>query len=69
VVRTDFGEVDFGLTAEVVGADAEGWARLKLLPFTVDPESWGTVPGAPSVEGVEVGSDGHPVVSVPGLVA
>jgi KamA family protein len=68
VVRTAFGEVDFGLSGKVVGSDADGWARLALLAYTVDG-SGEVVPGLARGDEVEVDPNGHPIVSVPGLIA
>lgn len=68
VVRTDFGEVDFGVTGVLVGTDDEGWARMKLLAYAVD-ENGEIAPGRAAGRDLELDTDGHPIVSVPGLIA
>jgi L-lysine 2,3-aminomutase len=68
VIRTALGEVDFGLTGIVVGEDDEGWAKVKLLAYPVDARRE-IAPGIPVPDAVEIDPDGHPIVTVPGLVA
>ena len=67
VIRTSLGEVDFGLTGTLAGADGDGWARVRLLAYTVDDARDGA-PGIPLPDDAEIDPDGHPIVSVPGLV-
>jgi hypothetical protein len=66
VVLTPLGEVDLGLTAEPIGCDKQGRARLRLLSFRASDgrrvEPWGDLP-----DGVERDHDGHLIISVPGL--
>jgi L-lysine 2,3-aminomutase len=66
VIRTGLGECDLGLTAEPVGVDADGHARVRLLPYTVtrvgEVEPWGVLP-----DDSEIDPDGRPIVVVPGL--
>jgi L-lysine 2,3-aminomutase len=66
VIQTAVGEVDLGLTSEVVGIDGGGSTRLRLLPFVVSDECvvepWGELP-----DPIEADPDGHPIVTVPGL--
>jgi len=66
VVLTPLGEVDLGLTAEPTGCDDKGRARLRLLTFAACEEdsagTWGRLP-----EGADVDSEGHPIVTIPGL--
>jgi len=68
VIRTELGEVDFGLTAELAGADDDGWARVKLLAYTFD-DFRALQPDFTWPEGVEVDREGHPIVTVSGLTA
>jgi lysine 2,3-aminomutase len=67
VVRTILGDVDLWLTALPLGNNDEGSVLLNLLPYDQDyfktfyPDfNW---PG-----GVEIDAEGHPIVTVPGLV-
>jgi L-lysine 2,3-aminomutase len=66
VVQTSLGEADFGLSAEPIGVDANGHARLRLLSHRVDDSGnvtpWGQLPAD-----AEVDPEGHPVVTIPGL--
>jgi len=68
VIRTVLGEVDFGLTAELAGADDDRWARVKLLAYTLE-DFKALQPDFSCPEGVEVDDEGHPIVAVPGLTA
>jgi len=67
VVRTSLGDADLGLTALVMGADDEGNALLKLLPYDKDYFT-ALDPGFTWPGGVETEGDGHPVLAVDGLV-
>lgn len=67
VVRTPLGDADLGLTALVMGANDEGNALLKLLPYNKDYFT-ALDPGFTWPEGVETDDDGHPVLAVDGLV-
>jgi len=66
IIRTSLGEVDFGLTSEIVHSDDKGNVYVKLLPYNLKyfksmyPEfSW--------PKGVNVDKNGHPIVNVNGL--
>ncbi len=66
IILTDLGEVDFGLSSELLEQEDGLWARL--LPYdlsyfqTIDPEyDW--------PEGVTTDNNGRPVVRVPGLTS
>jgi len=66
IISTVMGEVDFGLTSDILEADAKGRIIIKLKPYTLayyqsmDPEfKW--------PKGVKTSKHGHPVIPVPGL--
>ena len=66
IIATSLGEVDFGLSSQFVGSDG-GSLRIKLLPYdlayfqTMAPDfAWPAE--------VDADDDGHPVVSVGGLL-
>lgn len=66
IIRTNLGEVDFGLTSDIESASEEGDILLKLLPYNLDYyRSMDKTFEWP--DGVEIAGDGHPVVRVPGL--
>ncbi|HPQ40651.1 MAG TPA: radical SAM protein [bacterium] len=67
IIQTAIGEVDFGLTSDIVSTTDDGEVLLKLRPYTIeyyrslDPDfSWPA--------DVDIAGDGHPVVRVPGLI-
>jgi len=66
IIGTSLGEVDFGLTSEVVGSDEEGTIHLKLTPFDLDYYR-DLDPAFSWPESIQVDEDGHPIVPVPGL--
>ncbi|MFO7890205.1 MAG: radical SAM protein [bacterium] len=66
IIRSFLGEVDFGLTSEVIKSDDEGNIYIELLPYTLDYYQnmyskfiW--------PEDIQISKNGHPIVSVPGL--
>jgi L-lysine 2,3-aminomutase len=66
IIRTGLGEVDFGLSSEVVGAGEDGTVSIRIFPYhlayfrRMDPEyDW--------PEGITTDPEGHPIVSVPGI--
>ncbi len=67
VIATPLGEADPGLTAEVLESDGTS-VRLRLLAYTSDDYLRLDAAWTPP-EGVEIDPDGHPLVTVPGLVA
>ena len=65
IIRTDLGEVDFGLSSTICGTQAD--LSITLLPYdlayfmAMDPDfTW--------PEGVREDADGHPVMTVEGLM-
>lgn len=66
IIRTALGEVDFGLTSEVIKSDDEGSIYIELLPYTLDyyqnMYSKFTWP-----ENIQVSKNSHPIIPVPGL--
>ena len=66
IIETPLGDVDFGLTSEIVDSDSEGTIHLKLTPYTleyftdIDPDFvW--------PEFVRINNDGYPIIPVSGL--
>ena len=66
IIRTELGEVDYGLTSKVVEIDEEGRIFLKLLPYKLEyyinmfPDfSW--------PDKVKIEEDGTPIIQVDGL--
>ena len=68
IVSTDLGEVDFGLTAEVVNGYRRGLVRLRLTAYDLDYYR-SLDPDFRLPAGFEVDDEGHPIVTVPGLTA
>jgi len=68
IISTELGEVDFGLTAEVVDSSRRGRTRLRLTAYTLD-DYRALDPDFRVPEGVEVDDEGHPIVTVFGLTA
>jgi hypothetical protein len=66
VIRTELGEVDFGLCSSVVETDEEGRVLVKLLPYdlkyfqSLDPNF--TLPSQ-----VKKDKDGRPIIPVRGV--
>jgi hypothetical protein len=68
VVRTELGDVDFGIGGEVVDGDGRGGVRMRLVAF--DLEYYRSLdPVFELPEGVELDDDGHPIVTVEGMLA
>jgi len=67
ILRTPMGDADLGLTALVVGCDDNGLALLKLLPYNLDYFT-ALDAGFKWPEGTAVSDDGHPIVTIPGLL-
>jgi len=65
VVLTELGDVDFGLTSKI--SSVNGQMRLTLLPYTLDYYK-DMDPGYAWPEHVTTDDDGHPVVTVSGLI-
>jgi lysine 2,3-aminomutase len=68
IISTELGEVDFGLTAEVVDSSRRGRTRLRLTAYTLD-DYRALDPDFRLPEGVEVDDEGHTIVTVFGLTA
>ncbi|MBN1196978.1 MAG: radical SAM protein [Candidatus Aminicenantes bacterium] len=66
VIRSRFGEVDFGLTSDVIESDEQGRVFVKLLPYDL-AYFQRMDPGFSWPEDVRVDADGHPMVCIPGL--
>ncbi len=64
IIRTPLGEVDFGMTSRMY--DRDGEIRVTLLPYDLDyyRAMW---PDFEWPDGVELDSEGRPVIPVPGL--
>lgn len=67
VVRTALGDVDLWLNAVVTGSSEDGSALLRLLPYDLEYFK-SLAPDFSWPEGVAEDDDGHPIVSVPGLI-
>ncbi|MGA7875290.1 MAG: hypothetical protein WCA08_06470, partial [Desulfoferrobacter sp.] len=65
IVLTELGEVDYGLTSEVIGKN--GKVSLKLLPYSIEYFK-NMEPGYAWPDGVRTSEDGRPIVVVPGIV-
>jgi len=65
IVLTELGEVDYGLTSEVMGKN--GKVSLKLLPYSIEYFK-NMEPGYAWPDGVRTNEDGRPIVVVPGIV-
>ncbi len=67
IVHTALGEVDFGLTGEILAGDEEkGSLRVRLLPY--DGDYYRSMnPRFRFPKGTEIDEDGHPIVEVGGL--
>jgi KamA family protein len=68
VVRTELGEVDLGLTAEVLSTNKNGRTLLRLLAFDLEYYRSLQRDFTPP-KGTKFDTDGHPIVAVCGLVA
>ena len=66
VIRSRLGEVDFGLTSDVMESDEQGGVHVKLLPYDLRYFQ-GMHPGFEWPEDIRVDADGHPLVCIPGL--
>ncbi len=66
IIRTRFGEIDFGLTSEVMESDEEGRVFIKLLSYN-EPYFQSFYPKFTWPEDVEIDKNGYPVIPVPGL--
>jgi hypothetical protein len=68
VVRTELGEVDLGLTSTILKGDKKGWSRLRLLAY--DRDYYRNLQADfSSHKGIEFDAEGHPIVTVRGLVS
>jgi lysine 2,3-aminomutase len=65
IIRTALGEVDFGLSSAISGA--QGDLSVKLLPYDLG-YFMAMDPGFTWPEGVREDDDGHPVMAVKGLM-
>jgi lysine 2,3-aminomutase len=68
VIRTDLGEVDIGLTAEVLNTDNSGRTRVRLLAYDLDYYRRLQADFTPP-KGTQIDAEGHPIVAVRGLVS
>ncbi len=66
IIRSHLGEVDFGITSEIMESDEAGRVFVKLLAYDetyyksiYDKFEW--------PDNVQVDKDGHPVIAIPGL--
>jgi lysine 2,3-aminomutase len=67
VVQTSLGEVDLWLNALPIGSSEDGSVLLNLLPYDRDYFT-ALEPDFIWPEGVETDEEGHPIVTVPGLI-
>ncbi|MBN1552201.1 radical SAM protein [bacterium] len=67
IIRTRLGDVDFGLTSDIMDTGEDGRIFIKLLPFTIDYYR-AIDPDYNWPKDVTVAKDGHPVIKVPGLI-
>jgi lysine 2,3-aminomutase len=66
IIRSRFGEVDFGLTSEIIESDDQGRVFVKLVAY--DEKYFQSIYRKFSwPEDIKIQKDGHPVLCVPGL--
>ncbi len=66
IIRTVFGDVDFGLTSKIRGADEEGRVYISLLPYNLKYFR-NIYPKFTWPDSITFDEDNNPVVLVPGL--
>jgi len=66
IIRTFLGEVDFGLTSNVIKSDEGGNIYIELLPYTLEYYQ-SMYPKFSWPQNIQISKNGHPVVPVSGL--
>ncbi|MBD3224086.1 MAG: hypothetical protein GF313_05115 [Caldithrix sp.] len=66
IIRSKLGEVDFGLTSDIMDSDEEGRVFIKLLPYD-KPYFESFYKNFAWPEDVQIDEDGCPVLHIPGL--
>ena len=65
IIKTELGEVDFGLTSTITGKGGD--LQVKLTPYDISYYR-SLSPGYTWPESASIGEDGHPVVPITGLI-